>query len=305
MRYFVAVAEELHFGRAALRLHVAQPALSQQIQQLERELGVLLLARTKRRVALTDAGSVFLAEARRTLAAADAAVRVARRAAAGETGRLRIGYVDLATWLSFPAILRAYRERFPAVEVTLTELHREPQREALLSGELDVGFFSLKENEAGLTGARVASDPLVAALPAGHRLAAKARVTLRELAEEPWVLFPRELKTNYVELVLGCCRAAGFVPRIVQEASQLHTLAGLVSAGVGVSLLPASVAAAERVGVSCRPLAGAIPRLSMEVIWPEGDLSPAATRFVAIAREISADPLRPRNGSSPPRVSRR
>jgi DNA-binding transcriptional LysR family regulator len=288
LRYFVAVAEELQFSRAALRLHVAQPALSQQIQQLERELGVQLLARTKRRVALTDPGAAFLQEARRTLAASDTAVRLARRAAAGETGRLRVGYVDLATWLSFPAILRAYRERFPEVEVTLTELHREPQREALLRGELDVGFFSLKPNEAGLLGECVAVDPLVAALPHGHPSAGKARVPLRALAEEPWVLFPRELRTNYVELVLGYCGAAGFVPRVVQEASQLHTLVGLVSAGVGVSLLPASVVAAPRAGVSCRPLSGTQPRLTLEVIWPEGTRSPAAASFVAVAREVAA-----------------
>lgn len=290
LRYFVAVAEELHFGRAATRLHVAQPALSQQIQRLEEELGVLLLARTKRRVALTDAGAAFLAEGRRTLTAAETAVRAARRAAGGDTGRLRLGYVDLAIWLNFPAILRAYRERFPAVDVTLTELHREPQRDALLHGELDVGFFSLKEKEEGLAGVPVAIDPLLAALPADHPRARLARVPLQTLAEEPWVLFPRSLKTNYVELVLASCSTAGFVPRVVQEASQLHTLSGLVSAGVGVALLPSSIATAPRAGVVFRPLTGMIPRLQLDVVWPLRVLPPTAACFVALARELANAP---------------
>jgi DNA-binding transcriptional LysR family regulator len=287
LRYFVAVAEELHFGRAARRVLVAQPALSQQIRQLERELGVTLLARTKRRVALTDPGRAFLAEARRTLAAAEAAARAARRAAAGETGRLRVGYVDLATWLVLPRILRAYRERYPDVDLTLTELHRQPQREALARGDLDVGFFSLRAADTEFRGEQVALDPLMAALPEGHALAARPDVPLVALAAEPWVLFPRELKTQFGELILVSCAAAGFVPRVVQEASQLHTLASLVSAGIGVTLLPASTARAPRAGVVFRPLAGEVPVLPLHVVWREGDLSPTGRQFVAVAREVT------------------
>ena len=287
LRYFVALAEELHFGRAATRLHVAQPALSQQLQQLERELGVTLLARTKRRVALSEPGRAFLAEARRTLSAASVAARAARRAAAGEVGSLRLGYVDLATWLNFPAILRTFRQRFPEIDVSLTELHRESQREALLREELDVGFFALAERDQGLTGFPVARDPLFVALPAEHALAARSTIPLEILAEESWVLFPRELRTVYVELVLAACRQAGFVPRIAQEASQVHTLAGLVSAGVGLTLLPSAMAAAPRAGVVHRPLAGTVPELLLHVIWRQGDLSPPAARFVAVARELA------------------
>lgn len=286
LRYFVAVAEELHFGRAALRLRVAQPALSQQIQQLERELGVVLLARTRRRVALTEPGRAFLAEARRTLADADHAARAARRAAAGEIGRLRVGYVDLATYLVLPAILRAYRARYPVVSLTLTELHREPLRDALARGDLDVGFFVLRESDGAFAATRVAANPLVVALPAGHALARRARVPLAALAEELWVLFPRELKTQYVELVLATCAAAEFVPRVVQEASQLHTLAALVSAGVGVALLP-SAAGAPRLGVVFRPLAGPAPVLPLDLVWRVGDLSPTAAQFVAVARDTT------------------
>lgn len=286
LRYFVAVAEELHFGRAAARLHVAQPALSQQIQRLERELGVMLLARTKRRVVLTEPGRTFLEEARRTLSSAEGAVFAARRAAAGEVGLLRVGYVDLATWLTFPPILRTYRERFPTVHVALTELHREPQRLALERGDLDVGFFSLRERDRGLSGALVALDPLVAALPAGHPAARLTALPLAALSEEPWVLFPRDLKTSYVELVLESCAAAGFTPQIAQEASQLHTLSGLVGAGVGVTLLPSSIATAPRAGVVFRPLQGDGPHLPMHVIWRTGDVSPTAAQFLAIARAL-------------------
>jgi DNA-binding transcriptional LysR family regulator len=291
LRYFVAVAEELHFGRAAARLHVAQPALSQQIQSLERELGVQLLTRTKRRVSLTEAGRTFLAEGRRTLSAADGAVRAAQRAAHGETGRLRVGYVDLATWLTFPPILRRFRERHPAVDVTLTQLHREPQREALLRGDLDVGFFSLRAEDRGLCGELVAEDPLVVALPDGHPAADLTSVPLRVLAEDPWVLFPSELRTSYVELALSSCAAAGFAPRVVQEASQLHTLSGLVSAGVGVTLLPQSIAAAPQTGVVFRPLTGMKLMLPMHLIWRDGDLPPTGERFRAVARELTGSIL--------------
>ena len=290
LRYFVAVAEELHFGRAALRLRLAQPALSQQIKQLEKEVGVLLLSRTKRTVALTEPGRVFLVEARRTLDSAEQAIRTARRASRGETGTLRVGYVDLATWLGFPAILRQFRQRFSSVNVILVELHREPQREALIRGDLDVGFFTLSERDQGLAVASIASEPLVVALPSGHPRAGELRLLLSDLSEENWVLFPRELRTVYVELILRHCREAGFVPRIVQEASQLHALAGLVSAGVGITMLPRAMAAAPRQGIVYRPLEDA-PILPFHVVWPERNQNPAARQFVDVARDLAIEEI--------------
>lgn len=291
-RYFVAVAEELHFGRAARRLNVVQPALSQQVKQLEQLLGVVLLARTKRRVALTEAGRAFLLEARRTLFNAEQSVLAARSAAAGDVGRLRVGYVDLATWSVLPGVLRTYRRRFPRVELVLTELHREPQREALLRGDLDVGFFSLTSPHDGLTGARMVDDRLVVALPRHHRLARYRRIRIDQLRNEPWVLYPRHMKTMYVELVLSACAAARFAPRVVQEASQMHTLRALVSAGFGVTLLPGAVATPSSREIAIRTLAGAAsPRLPLDVIWREGDLSPAGTQFVAVARSVTARTL--------------
>jgi len=288
LRYFAAVADELHFGRAALRLRVAQPALSQQIQQLEKEVGVRLLDRTTRRVALTGPGRAFLAEAKRTLADADAAVHAARRAADGEIGRLRVGYVDLAMWGALPAMLRAYAARHPGVDLTLTELHREPQREALLRGELDVGFLTIGAGDEVFEAELVEADPLVVALPRNHPAARRERVPIGALAHEPWVLFPRELRTRFLDLVLATCASAGYVPRAVQEASQLHTLTALVSAGVGVSLVPSVVARAARKGVAFRPLAGKARRLPFHVAWKAGGLTETAGRFVAVVREVAA-----------------
>jgi DNA-binding transcriptional LysR family regulator len=283
LRYFVAVAEELHFGRAAQRLHIVQPALSQQVQRLEAALGVRLLERTKRRVELTEAGRAFLVEARRTLAGAAEAARAARRAAAGAIGRLRVGYVDLATYQVLPAVVRAYRERCPDVELVLVELHREPQREALARGDLDVGFFSLRAGDGEFEGHLLIEEPLAIVLPAGHAAAKAGEIRLGDLSAEPWILFPRELRTEYVELVLRACAAAGFSPRVVQEAAQLHTIAALVSAGLGVSMLPLSVAAIPRAGVAHRSVAGAAAHLPLSVVWRRDDVSSAAAQFCAIA----------------------
>lgn len=286
LRYFVTVAEELHFGRAARRLHIVQPALSQQIQKLERELGVVLLNRSKRRVSLTEPGRAFLEEARRTLSDAEGAMAAARRAAAGRTGRLRVGYVDLAIFLLFPDILRAYRERYPGVDLEIIELSRQEQREALDRRELDVGFYAYREGEGDFNAERIAEDPLFAVLPEGHPAARADRVPLAVLSDEPWVLFPRNLRSRYLELVLEACAAAGFTPRVEQEAGRMNTLAALVGAGLGVTLLPRSVAGLSRARIAVRPLSDNAPALPQDVIWRRGDLSPAASNFVAVARQV-------------------
>ncbi|MEJ2215197.1 MAG: LysR substrate-binding domain-containing protein [Gemmatimonadota bacterium] len=286
LRYFVAVAEELHFGRAARRLHIVQPALSQQIQKLERELGVVLLNRSKRRVSLTEPGRAFLEEARRALSDAEGAMAAARWAAAGKTGRLRVGYVDLAIFLVFPDILRRYRERYPDVQLDTVELSRREQREALDRGGLDVGFYAHREGEGDFSTERVAEDPMIAVLPEDHPVARRDRIPLEALAKEPWVLFPTHFRSRYLELVLEACAAAGFTPRVEQEAGQMNTLAVLVGAGLGVTLLPSSVARLSRANIAVRPLIDPTPVLPQDIIWRRDDLSPAASNFVAIAREV-------------------
>jgi DNA-binding transcriptional LysR family regulator len=284
----VAVAEELHFGRAARRVHVAQPALSQQIQKLEREIGVQLLERTKRRVALTEAGLAFLEEARRTLASASFAVETARAAAAGEVGRLRIGYTDRAVNLSFPAIVRRFRERFPHVHLHISELHGIPQREALARGELDLGGWAMRGHDWADYDAQLTDDELLhIVLPGDHALVQQDAVALHELRTDPWVLFPPSLQSTYLQLVMRECASSGFTPQVVQEATTLQTLAALVSAGLGVSLLPESICRHTRENVVVKPLAGKRLSLPYHIVWRKNVLSPAARQFLQVAQEIS------------------
>jgi DNA-binding transcriptional LysR family regulator len=286
LRYFVAVAEELHFGRAARREHVVQPALSQQIKKLEQELGVTLLARNKRHVKLTEPGRAFLDEARRTLRDAEGAITAARRAAAGETGRLRVAYLEWGMYLFLPAILRRYRERYPSVELSITVMDRLPQREALARGDVDVGFFALREEDSDLGADLMAAEPLVAVLPDTHRCARDRRLPLEALSDDPWVLLPRELRTYYLEVVLRACASVGFVPRVVQEADQLSAVTALVSAGLGVSLVPQVFASRARDRVAVLPLTGHAPVLPHHAVWRKDALTPTGERFLDLAREV-------------------
>ena len=288
LRYFVAVAEELHFGRAALRLRIAQPALSQQIRQLDGELGVALLARTKRRVALTEPGRLFLPEARRALAQAAAAADVARRAGAGEVGRLRIGYVDAALWGVLPAVLGAYRERHPDVRLTLLERLPTQQVAALRQGDLDVGIGPPPRLIGEFETAPVSEERVVVALPAAHPLAARDAVDLRDLADEPWVLVPARMPSRLRELVSAACAAAGFTPRVAQEARQLDALVALVSAGLGVTFVPHAAGRLPRAGVVYRPLAGQALRFPLVAAWRRGDAPPTVASFLAVLRDVVA-----------------
>ena len=287
LRYFVAVAEELHFGRAAARLHVAQPALSQQIIHLERELGVLLLARTKRRVALTEPGRLFLAEARRALAQVALAVEVARGAEAGEVGRLRIGYVDSALWGALPEAIGAFRERYPRVTLTLLERLPTQQLEGLRRGDLDVAIGPPPPATAPVETALVAEEPVVVALPAAHPLARRDAVPLAELAGEPWLLVPARVPSRLRNIALGAAAAAGFTPRVAQEARELDALVALVSAGLGVTLVPVSVSRVARPGVAFRPLAGETLAFRLVALWRRGATRPALATFLEVLREVA------------------
>jgi DNA-binding transcriptional LysR family regulator len=288
LRYFTAVAEELHFGRAATRLRVAQPALSQQIKQLEQELGVLLLARTKRRVALTEPGRLFLVEARRTLAQAAAAMDVARRAAAGGAGRLRVGYVDVALWGVLPAVLRTYRERHPRVALTLHERLPTQQLAALGAGDLDVGIGPPPPTSGPLLSQAVSDDAVLVALPASHALAAESTVSLAELAAERWVVTPTGVRSRLRDLVMLACAGAGFAPVVAQEARQLDALVALVSAGLGVTLVPSAAERVPRVGVAYRPLRDLDLRLPLVAAWHGTSAVPAVEPFLAVLREVVA-----------------
>lgn len=285
-RSFVALAEALHFRRAAERLSIAQPALSQQIQQLERELGVQLVERTQRRVALTEAGSVFLERARITLAEAGEAVRLARLAGRGELGHLGVGVVTSALYGVFPDVVRVFLQRHRHVHLTLHELPGNEQTRALRAGRIQVSFLRPPVEEAEIEVRIIAHEPWVIALPTAHRFARRTRVSLRALADEPFISFPRELGPNLYDQAITMCQRAGFSPRIVQEA-QMQTIVSLVAAGIGVALVPATLQNLSRRGLVYKALAGMSSKLELAVAWRRDDHSPLLTAFLAVVREMT------------------
>lgn len=244
LRYFIAVADELHFSRAAERLGMSQPPLSQQIRDLESMLGVRLLRRTNRRVELTDAGQAYLDAARDILARVDDATDVARRAGRGEIGELQVAFTRSTPLIGrFSQAIRAFRETHSAVRLELVERNTLQQIEALLDGRQQVGLLRGTALPAPLVSHKIVDDPLVAVLRADHPLARRRRRALRmqELADERFVVFSRAAGTGILGQALTMCRNAGFSPRIAQEAGEAPTLIGLVAAGIGVALLPASL----------------------------------------------------------------
>ncbi|UBU15984.1 LysR family transcriptional regulator [Nonomuraea gerenzanensis] len=282
LRYAVALAEELNFGRAALREGVRQPPFSQQIGKLEEELGVRLFERTTRQVRLTAAGEAFVAEARTSLAHAELAAEAARRAGRGEAGRLAIGFVGSATNLTLPRVLRRFRARYPGVQVELRELTTAQQAEELRQGLLDVGLLHapLAGPAAEVLSTRtVARELLLAALPTGHPLAGRTPLPASALAGEAFVLFPRRYGSGLYDQIMAVARAAGFEPVVVQEAVQMQTIVGLVAAGIGVSVVPESVARLRRGDVVFRPLSPATRVVTLDVTWRTGDPNPVVRNF--------------------------
>lgn len=287
-RYFVAVAEELHFGRAAERLGIAQPPLSQQIKALEQEIGVELLLRTKRRVELTAAGTAFLNEARKTLAQVDAAARAAQRAARGETGRLAVGFVSGAVYGEVPAIFGLMRARYPDVSLVLQDLTTEEQVEAIHAGRLDVGLIRPPAiGTESLMMQVIWREPVVVVLPEHHRLAGQGRIAMQALADEPFLQVPRHLAPGFYDEFIRICAQAGFFPKIVQEARTTQTIVSLIAVGMGVSLVPASLQSLQRTGVVYRPLEPPEPTTDLAVIWRPDDKNAALQRFLEIVREVA------------------
>ena len=280
LRYFLCVADELHFGRAAERAGIAQPPLTQQIQKLERTLGCRLFVRG-RRVSLTEAGSVLASDARRLLAQAEQVFAAARSVARGEAGSLRVGVPPSVMLTDLPRAVRRYRERYPAVHFTLRELATSKIEEALRAGEVDVGFLRESQPRSPLRSAPYLTEAVVLVLPASHQLAAAPAVALKKLKSEPFVFFPAGLGPAFHERLIEACVQAGFSPNIVQEATQWQTVVSFVAAGTGVSLAPACVANFRRPDVVYRPL----PHHQTKVYasWREEDLSPAADHFLRMA----------------------
>ena len=285
LRYFVAVAEELHFGRAAERLHVAQPGLSQQIQALARALGVPLFDRTSRRGELTAAGARLLAEGTRALAQTERALDRARRAGRGEVGRLTVAAIGSATYDVIPALLREHRRRFPEVELVLREMSTPAQVHALRGGEIDVGFLRLPADTRDLVASTVREETMLLMLPESHRLAALAEVPLAALAGEPLILFPASPRPSWADTVIAACREAGFDPRVAQEAMESATVVSFVAAEVGVALVPQGLRVLVRPGVVCRPVVPA-PITRLAVVRRAGGAVATAEAFLDLVREL-------------------
>ena len=290
LRYFVAVAEELNFGRAAERLRIAQPPLSRQIRDLEREIGVALFERVPRGVELTPAGRAFLPEARLTLAQAERSQRTAQRAAQGETGRLRVGFVDAATHSGIlPDVLGFFRAHLPSVGLSLFELDPLRQAEAFQEGRIDIGILHSPPLDAvrWLRVEAIYAEPVILALPKTHPLAGRSRLALASLADESFVAFPRVVAPEMYDDIIVSCRRAGFSPRIVQEAAGWHTLASLVSAGIGVGVVPRSIAEFQQAGVVYRSVRALDVEMSLAAVWKRSERSPVRERFVAALKSVA------------------
>jgi DNA-binding transcriptional LysR family regulator len=288
LRYFVAVAEELHFHRAAERLHMSQPPLSQQIRKLEEDVGVQLLDRNRRGVRLTPAGETFLGEARAILESVDHAALISRRVARGEVGRLSVGFVGSAMFGPLPDVLREFRERYPDVELELRELPSAPQVAALAAGRIDVGFLRPPIDAADLEAQRFLRERILVALPSGHALAEKPRLHVEELRDESFILLARrEAPGLHDAMVHGMSRVGGR-PEVVQEVSEMQTVVGLVAAGMGISLVPASARALALQRVVYLEVDG-IPPVELDMVWRRGERSPVLATFRALVAEQSTN----------------
>jgi DNA-binding transcriptional LysR family regulator len=284
LRYFVAVAEELHFGRAAVRLHMAQPPLSQQIQRLEAVVGTPLLARTSRSVALTPAGVAFLERARRILAAAREGVEEAARIGRGEAGHLDVGFVSSAITLGVPERIQAFRAAFPDVRLQLYEGQTALTVRRLMERSIDTGVVRDAEPQPGLVVEALASEPYVAVVPHSHPKAGAARIGAGALRDDPFVFYPRRAGELAHQRNLQACYDAGYEPQVVQEAEHWLTAFHLVGTGIGVTVAPASAAQVAPATVRVLPLTGARTRSEVQLITRAGDDRTLVKNFASGAR---------------------
>ncbi|GAA1897516.1 LysR substrate-binding domain-containing protein [Williamsia serinedens] len=296
LRYFVAVADTCHFGRAAQRLHVAQPALSQAIRQLEDELGVTLFSRTTRSVTLTPAGEFFRAEAQRMIGGLERGVEGVRRIADGRTGLVRIGFTGTAAFDQLPAIARAAGTRLPTLSLEIHgDLLTPAQVEALRSGDLDVAVLRPPVAGDDIETRILKTESLVLALPADHRLAGEPALSVADLAHDDFVLYS-DAHSAVNDAVVRSCRAAGFAPRRAHEAPGTAVLLALVAAGLGVAIVPESVRRLTLDGVVLRDLDGA-ETIDLAVAWSRDRRSAQVESLLAVLRDAGIVPVSPSDPS--------
>ncbi len=302
LRYVVTVADTLHFGQAAERLHLSQPPLSQQIRQLETELGVSLFHRTKRHVELTDAGRMFVEEARVILAQAAHASNLALRVNQGEVGQLSIGAAGPADARIFVDILRAFARRHPQIRMVVRNMASAEQARAINEGRLHVGFVALPIDEPELATETILRRPIVIALPRNHPLASRARVPLQALANEPHIMFTRRMGPRLFDAVVGACREAGFTMHIAHEVDNLYTACALVAAGLGVCFVPAGIQQKHSNAVVLRPVTPTLPHVDSQLAIA---YKPQSCELVSLFMDVAWEVLAAkRTRSKTPRLRR-
>ncbi len=305
LQFYVTLAADLHFGRAAARLGMAQPPLTTQLPKLEREIGFAVVQRRPRKTALTEAGRALLEGAYRILREVDDTTEQARRAGRGESGRVTVGVPPSVMLSGLPAAIRRFREASPHVQVVIRELSTAAIAEGLLQGRLDIGLLREMRHVGDLDVEVLFEEPVVAVLPSGGRLAVRARFSLAELAGEPFVLFPRRLGEDLFDRLMAYCRDAGFLPRVVQEATQWPSVVAFVEAGLGVAIAPACVERVALSGVTIRRL----PRLTtlVSVCAPAAATAPSTAAFLEELRRSFRRPalVSPRTAARADRRSSR
>lgn len=282
---FVAVAEELHFRRAAARLHMTQPALSHRIRLLEQELGAPLFERDRRHVKLTTVGRACLEPAREAVARGNLLKGLAVDARKGAVGRLRLGFTVIAFYGVLPRVVRLFRARFPQVKVELTEMNSPLVENALQAGTIDLGVLHPPLETIGLTTRDLPPDRLMLALPEGHALSEHTVVPLAALAGQPMLVAPRAVGPAFYDRLITAFQTTGLLPNIVQEATPMTTLAGLVAAGVGLGFVTEGIARSGRAGVVFRRVEPGLPALPLAAAWRDAALSTTARRFLDVVEE--------------------
>jgi len=288
LRCFVAVAEELHFGRAAKRLNLSQPPLTRTIQQLEAELGVVLLERTKRRVELGAAGRAFLAKSKRILSLSEEAVAETRRISEGLEGTLSVSFVGSAMYVLLPAVLREMHDRHPGVEINLHEMATDQQVSALLDYRTQAAFIRPGIVHPVLRSRLVLRENLAIALPRSHPLADRRSVSLRQIAQDPFILFPRQTHGSLGNRILDLCAQQGFAPRIVQEVLEMQTALGLVAGGLGVAVVPGGVRNLSWPGIVLKTMPKPVPTIDLSLAHHRDETSPILSRFLEIVSETAS-----------------
>lgn len=289
LRYFIAVAEELHFGRAAKRLQISQPPLSYQIKQLETHLGVLLFKRTKQRVELTSAGKVFLMRAYEILNLIDLASDEAKRVHRGESGQLILGFTGAISFKLLPTILRNFQKRYPRIKLVLKQMTTTEQIQAFQNKMIHVGLVVLPVFNDAINVEFLYEEPFVVALPKSHPLALQNKkvIDIRDLKNEPFIMTPRSSGEGYYDSIISLCQASGFSPKKAQEAEELHTAVSFIASGMGVAILPSSIQFVKNDDIVYFPLkhedTGSYYKTG--VVWSKTETSPVVHSFVNFLKE--------------------